>query len=88
MLDIGMPAERAPVPQQPEVAPMSVEDRVRDALDCIDSGHNSNVEWVMINRLYKNLVQKRGKNKRIDNLLAMIEPVMAKYGYHKVSSEG
>lgn len=85
MLEVGLPSERS---SEPGVRPVSIEEKVKDALDSIDSGYKSDVQWIMINKLYKDLSARRGKSKRIDNLLNMIEPVMAKYGYHKVSSEG
>lgn len=85
MLDVGLPTEP---PQMPQAMPLSVEDRVRDALDCIDSGYKSDVEWIMINKLYKSLAPRRGTSRRIDNLLQMIEPIMAKYGYHEVAANG
>lgn len=69
-----------------KLLPLSVEDKVRSALDLIDSGHESRVEWSMINRLYKALCNAPKKNKRMQNLLDMIEPVLAKYGFSEVSA--
>lgn len=66
-------------------APTSVEDKVRDALDLINSGYVSRVEWSMINKLYESI--KGRKDPRSQNLIKMIEPVLAKFGYHKVSTE-
>jgi hypothetical protein len=86
MLEVGIPTV-SPAERE-EVKPLSIEDRVRDAIDMIDSGRHSSVQWIMLNKVYKSLSPRRGKSRRIDNLLNMIEPVMAKYGYHKVSSEG
>lgn len=77
-----------PAPEKTEKAPvgLSIEDKVRDALDCIDSGYDSRVEWLMINKLYSEL-QKRKQTPRVQNLRKMIEPVLAKFGYHGVSAE-
>jgi hypothetical protein len=63
----------------------SVEDKVREALECIDSGYESHVEWLMIGGLYKKLKQLARPSPRALNLIEMIEPVLAKYGYHKVA---
>jgi hypothetical protein len=71
--------------QAPE--PVSIEDKVRDAIECLDSGYKSDIEWIMLNRIYGELINMRS-NSRIENLKNMIEPVLAKYGYHKVTNGG
>jgi hypothetical protein len=81
-MEPSMPKEKYPVPANET----SIEDDVREAIDCIESGHDSVVEWKMINRLYKELRDMK-KTPRVTNLIAMIEPVMAKYGLHGVSEE-
>lgn len=54
-------------------------------LELIESGHESIIEWRCINRLYKDLCHSKYKNnKRVANLKRMIEPVLAKHGFHKV----
>lgn len=70
----------------PEIPKSSIEDEVRQAIDCIESGHDSVVEWKMINKLHKELKNMK-KTPRIQNLLGMIEPVMSKYGLHGVEEE-
>lgn len=69
-----------------EVPKSSIEDDVRQAIDCIESGYDSVVEWKMINKLHKELKTMK-KTARIKNLLDMIEPVMSKYGLHGVEEE-
>lgn len=88
MLELPMPTP-APVPVAPkkEEPEYSVEDKVREALECIDSGHESGVEWAMINRLYADLCKLKKPSKRALNLKKMIEPVLAKFGYHKMAKE-
>lgn len=87
LLDMDPPQPAPPeAPRLQPPPPVSIEDQVRDALDCIDSGHNSNVEWILINRLYKEL-QEMKQTPRVQNLCKMIEPVLAKYGYHKTSGK-
>ncbi len=74
------------VPQEPRKCPkLSIEDKVKSALELIDSGHESAVEWRMINRLYRDLCKLK-KNPRVENLKQMIEPVLAKFGFHKVTA--
>lgn len=80
MLQIGMPD---PAPDQPVESKPSVEDVVRQTLDCIDSGRDSNVEWNMIRRLYNELCSRK-QTPRIANLKNMIETTLRKYGYHEV----
>lgn len=83
LIDVPPPVEKA----KEAPCPMGIEDKVRDALELIESGHESHQEWIMINKLYKALCEKK-PNKRINNLKKMIEPVLAKYGLHGVSNEG
>lgn len=67
--------------KEPSEPKESVEDKVKAALECIDSGYDSNVEWSMINRLYRDLKALKKPNDRAKNLVNMIEPVLAKFGY-------
>lgn len=63
--------------------PISLESRVRDMIDCIESGYNSSVEWIALNKFYDSI--KDRKDSRARNLLEMIKPVMSKYGQHGVA---
>lgn len=83
LLDMPVPQEKK-YPTKEEACG-SVEEQVRDALDLIDSGKSSHVEWKMINRLYASLKNK--KSPRARNLVQMIEPVMSKYGQHGTSEK-
>jgi uncharacterized protein YqcC (DUF446 family) len=87
LIKLDMPKPGQASKQPPEHPPLSVEEKVRQALELIDSGYCSNVHWIMINKLYKTLKSKQS-TPRIKNLIQMIEPALAKYGYHKTSSEG
>lgn len=77
-----------PPPPPVELRPqISVEDRVRDALNCIDSGHESPVEWRMVSRLFSYLQEKAQRSRREQNILDMIQPVLAKYGYYESADQ-
>jgi hypothetical protein len=78
------PAETASAEPKPQK--LSVEDKVRHALDLIESGHTSRVEWKMINGLYTEL-KKMKPSPRVSNLIDMIKPVLAKFGYHDVGAK-
>jgi hypothetical protein len=80
------PAPRPVQKKEPEEKKPGIEDSVREAIECIDSGHDSNVEWSLINRVYKDLCKLKKPSPRAENLKKMIEPVLSKYGYHKVST--
>lgn len=84
MLDVGPPAEqyKGPAPEQKP----PVEDRIRQAIECIESGHDSYTEWKLINKIYKEL-RKRKPSARVKSLIEMIEPVLSKYGLHGVDEE-
>lgn len=86
MLEMGPPKEVAMPHKQDEKAP-SVEQQVREAIECIESGHDSYTEWKLLNKLYGELRRKEKKSPRIKNLIEMIEPVLAKYGLHGVEEE-
>lgn len=83
---IDMPDQQSSS-KYPDIPVSSIEDDVREALDCIESGHDSLVEWKMINKLHKELNQMKKKSPRVQNLLDMMEPVMAKYGIYGVEEE-
>ena len=86
LVEIGMPEPDAASCAAPQAAPQqTIEERVRNALDLIESGYCSHTEWLMINRLYKGLQERKG-NPRAEALMRMIEPTLAKYGYHKVTT--
>lgn len=78
VLQLSMP-EPGQTAERP--APLGVEDQVRDLLECIDSGHDSGVEWLTIMKLHKDLLLMK-KTPRVVNLIRMIEPVLARYGYY------
>jgi Ca2+-binding EF-hand superfamily protein len=63
----------------------SIEEEVRQAIEMIDSGHDSYVEWKLLNKLAKEL--RNRKDARSKNLMEMIDPVLSKYGMHGVSEE-
>lgn len=79
-----------PTPEEsskPKSPCLSPEERVRHYIDLIESGHKSDVEWITLNKFYKALCKCK-KTPRVQNLISMIKPVLAKYGYHGVASEG
>jgi hypothetical protein len=82
MLEVGLPS---PETKKEEYLPVAnkrpLEDKVREMLELIDSGYDSDVEFIAIKRLYKELCCKK-PSERVNNLKKMIEPVLAKYGYH------
>jgi hypothetical protein len=62
----------------------TLEEKVRDILLMIDAGgHDAHTEWEYIKKLYRKL-QTSKQSPRVVNLREMIEPVLAKYGHHKV----
>lgn len=75
-----------PAPGQGAKAPapgISLEAKVRDMLDSIESGHPSAQDWIAINKFYGTI--KDRTDTRSKALKKMIEPVMSKYGQHGVS---
>lgn len=62
----------------------TIEEKVRDAIELIDSDHESREEWSLLNRLQGALKKLEPKTERIVNLIETIAPVLAKYGMHGV----
>lgn len=60
----------------------SPEDEVRKRIEKIDSGCGSEVDFLVLKRLQEALRQKKPCTPRIKNLMAMIEPVMKRFGYY------
>lgn len=70
----------------PQKEEKSIEEEVREALELIDSGHESYTEWKMINKLAREL--RTRKDSRSKNLLSMIDPILEKYGIYGVEEKG
>lgn len=58
----------------------SVESKVREALEAIESDEDSYREWKFIVRVYNNLVDIEKRSPKAENLLEMIRPVIEEYG--------
>lgn len=85
MLDMEPPAKEKSAAYPSRDEQTSVEDEVKQAIEMIDSGHDSYVEWKLLNKLAKEL--RTRKDARSKNLMKMIDPVLQKYGLHGVSEE-
>lgn len=85
LVEVGVPtpgqyAENAPTIRK------SVEDKVREAIELVETGYCSDIEWIMLNKLYKQICECKQPNNRMLNIKQMIEPLLAKYGYHRVEA--
>ena len=60
----------------------SIEDRVRERIESIDSGAGCLQDFLVLKKLQESLRQKKPCTPRIQNLMDMIEPVMRKFGYY------
>jgi hypothetical protein len=84
MLKMDPPsAGKCGYPQREE---SSVEEEIRKAIELIESGHDSCVEWKLLNKLARELRSR--KDPRSKNLMSMIDPVLQKYGMHGVEEKG
>lgn len=70
----------APAPKK-QVNTIPLEDEIRQMLEKVDSHHESNVEWRAIKRFYTDLCKAK-QTDRVKSLRKMIQPVLAKYGFH------
>lgn len=82
MLKVGLPSHH----EKTEPAPLKVplEDKIRDLVEEVDSGRESYQQWLILNKFYKGLKAKPN-SPRVKNLKKMIEPILSKYGQHKVT---
>lgn len=80
MLSVEIP-KMSSEKQVPKEEKKPLEDKVREALHKIDSGHESHVEWLMIRGLYKQLRCLKKPSTRAKNIMKQIEPVLTKFGY-------
>ena len=83
MLDLPVPATKNKDFAEKQDPMVSVEEEVRSAIEAIESGHDSAVEWKVLNKFARTLRDR--KDSRSVALMKMIEPVMNKYGMHGVS---
>lgn len=68
-----------------EEGKLSIEERVRDAIDMVESGHESRRDWEFLRRLNNAIMKKYncGKcNERMLNILMTLQPIMEKYGQY------
>lgn len=70
-------------PKETKYKRKSIEQQVRECIECIECGNDSKVEWKLLNRTYAKL-QKMRKTPRVRNLIKMIEPILAKHGQYGV----
>lgn len=63
-----------------------MEDRIRECLENILSDRDSHEDWILVNKVYKALCEKKKLSPRGKNIVKMIKPVLAKFGYHQIAS--
>lgn len=75
-IDQGHPEETKP---EYSATQQTIEQKVRDAILMVDSGHESRLEWAYLEKVYNKLCMMK-PTKRVQNLIETIHPVLAKYG--------
>jgi len=79
-----------PAPKREEVRP-SLSERVDEALELIDSGHESRREWTFIRNLNNKLCKRDKLSTKLQRILEKIQPIIYKYGNtdtdHKIESK-
>ena len=76
-LTLQMPSSGRGVKRKP-----NVEDQVRAAIQRIDDGTGTEVDFLMLRKVKTALLTKDKKNPRVKSLLEMIEPTLRKFGYY------
>lgn len=83
MLSMPVPVTKGKDFAEKQDPMVSVEEEIRNAITAIESGHDSAVEWKVLNKFARTLRDR--KDSRSIALMKMIEPVLSKYGMHGVS---
>jgi hypothetical protein len=66
----------------PERQPkQSVEDRVKEWMEDVESGRPSREQWIRLRNLFNKLANAPKLSPRAQNIVKMIEPIMQKYGF-------
>lgn len=65
---------------------ITLEQKVRDALEIVDSGHKSDMEWAYLKKIYKAL--RQNTDMRSKEICKMIEPVFQKYDIYVARAAG
>lgn len=86
VISLQIPEPQVARATPPPVKRPPLEDQVREALELIESGNESRMEWILLNKIHACLKKKKKLSPRGKNIVKMIEPVLAHYGYHGVSS--
>lgn len=60
----------------------NIEDQVRACIQRIDDGTGTEVDFLLLKRLKADLLKRKAKSPRIENLLQMIEPTLRRFGYY------
>lgn len=75
-----------PAPPPRTTPHMTVEQKVQELMDMVDSGHESMVEWDVLTKFYRLLCGCK-QTPRVVNLKEMISPLLSKYGYYGIGPE-
>ncbi len=82
VLDLGTPEiGKTKRPLTAGKSACTIEEQVREMIECIESDEDSNVEWRALKGLYADLVKMK-QTDRIKRLRKTIKPVLSKYGIH------
>lgn len=76
-LTLQMPSSGQNIKKKP-----NVEDQVRAAIQRIDDGTGTEVDFLLLRKVKSALLTKDKGNPRVKNLLEMIEPTLRKFGYY------
>lgn len=78
-IGLSLLIDQVPSPA-PDPCHVPLEEKVKQAICLIDSGHESREEWQWLRRLNNHLMRKDKLSAREEKILRAIQPVMEKYG--------
>lgn len=71
--------DSVPPPEETKPKGPSVEEQLADAIELIQSGHESVEEWELVRRVNNALMKKKHLSSREENILKMLQPTIKKY---------
>jgi hypothetical protein len=80
MIETPTPEPVVATPKQSSSSRQTPEEIIRESLEMIESGYDSEYEWDLVRGLYNRLMSKKKLSNREIELLCMMDPILMRYG--------
>lgn len=79
---LGVPTKGDAGPEKKASPETSIQTKVRQRLELMECGHATPSDWRAMRSFYLGLMRKKKQTDETRSLIALIKPVMQRYGYH------